>query len=332
MQHTSKRMNLRSLKPLPFYAALLMITPVVSAQITPAVGVKQYLFGIVNPNNNAETDVRGINNNRVFVGDTASSTQVANSTENGYQAQGNALLQFSVPQRYGARDTDANNISNNNMILGMYDVSGDADHGFILDKKGFHKLPDPDFTKYDRFPDWNGINKQGQIIGIAFNLSTNVNDSFILDENKFTYYQGSQFSSTYGNLEFNGINDRVPASIVGEVQDRNLGNLGINVISGTHGVLFRAGQLYVFDFPGATETVAFGVNNKGDIVGSYTDPNTGNDRGFLLVGFPGNPKWFTIDNGSPTYPNTTIRCINDQREIGGKLSGGSDVGFVAVPR
>jgi hypothetical protein len=321
-------MNLHSLKPLPFYAALLMITPVVSAQTqSPTPGVKQYLFGIVNPNNNAETDVRGINNNRVFVGDTASDAQVMNGTENGYEAQGNVLQQFSVPQSYGARDTDANNISNNNMILGMYDVTGDADHGFILDNKGFHKLPDPDFTIYDRFPDWNGINKQGQIIGIAFNMSTEVNDSFILDDNNFTYYQGSQFSSTYGYLEFNGINDRVPESIVGEVQDSN----------GGHGVLFRAGKLYVFDFPGATDTIAFGVNNKGDIVGSYTDPMTGNDRGFLLTGFPGNPKWFKIDNGSPTYPNTTIRCINDQRAIGGKLSTGSDgshteVGFVAVPR
>jgi len=328
-------MNLHTLKWLPFCAALLLITPVVWAQTpTPTPGVKHYKFKIVNPNTNAETSVRGINNYEIFVGDTASEAQFANNTENGFVAKESWLQQFSVPKSYGATDTDANDISNRNVILGMYDIRStdplvDGDHGFLLDEKGFHKLPDPDFTVYDRRPDWNGINAEGEIVGIAFNLTTFKNDSFILEDGNFTYYQGSQISSAYGTLEFNAINDREPEAIVGEVQDATTGT--------SHGVLFKAGKFYVFDFPGAFDTTAFGVNNKGDIVGSYTDPVTFVDHGFLLKDFPEHPKWFTVDSGNPTYPDTTIRTINDQGVIGGVLATGgfgphTEVGFVAEPK
>jgi hypothetical protein len=236
-----------------------------------------------------------------------------------------------VPKSYGATDTDANDISNRNVILGMYDIRStdplvDGDHGFLLDEKGFHKLPDPDFTVYDRRPDWNGINAEGEIVGIAFNLTTFKNDSFILEDGKYTYYQGNQIVGTYRTLEFNGVNDREDEAVVGEVQDA----------TGTsHGVLFKGGKFYVFDFPGGFDTVAFGINNNGDIVGSYSDPITFQDHGFILEDFPEHPEWFPVDNGNPTYPNTTIRTINDQGVIGGKLSTSAvvgrhtEVGFVA---
>jgi uncharacterized membrane protein len=335
-------MNLHTLKPLPFCAALLMITPVVWAQTktpppspTPTPGVKHYRFKIVNPNNNAETDVRSINNGQIYVGDTATDAQYSNQSENGYVAKGTWLQQFSVPKSYGAVDTDANGISNNNVIVGMYDIRSnpfqttDGDHGYLLDAKGFHKLPDPDFTIYDRYPDWNGINADRDVVGIAFNMSTFHNDAFKIEGNgTYTYYNGSQVGPTYGTLEFNGINDK--DAIVGEVQDATTGT--------SHGLLFKNGTFYVFDFPGGFDTIAFGINNDGDIVGAYTDPVTFIDHGFVLEGFPAHPEWFTVDNGNTAYPNTTIRTINDREVIGGKISTPatvaphSEVGFVAEPK
>ena len=40
---------------------------------------------------------------------------------------------------------------------------------------------------------------------------------------------------------------------------------------GSHGLLLRHGAFTIIDVPGATATVAFGVNNLGDVVGRYTD-------------------------------------------------------------
>jgi uncharacterized membrane protein len=327
-------MNPPSLKWLPFCAALLIITPVVRAQTPiPTPGVKHYDFKIVQ-GNAAESDARGINTFRNYVGDTATDAQYNNQSENGYVVTGSSLRQFVVPKSFGAVDTDANGISNNNVIVGNYDVrsnpfnpASDGDHGYTFDTKGFHKLPDPDFTVYDRFPDFNAINNEHDVVGTVFNTSLSHHDAFILEDNgTYIYYDGSQVGPTYGGLEFNGINDK--DAIVGEVDDAN----------GSHGVLFQNGTFYVFDFPGGVDTVAFGINNDGDIVGSYSDPVTFTDHGFVLEGFPANPKWFTVDNGNTAYPNTTIRAIMDRDIIVGKLSTNavvgphSEVGFVAFPK
>lgn len=132
------------------------------------------------------------------VGDTATDAQYAAFTENGFAAKGSWLQQGSVPKSFGAVDTDAQGINNRDVILGMYDVRStpsqltDGEHGFLLDERGFHKLPDPDFTIYDRRPAWNGINAEGAIVGIAFNLSTFNDDAFILENGKYTYYRGNQ--------------------------------------------------------------------------------------------------------------------------------------------
>jgi hypothetical protein len=324
------------IKRLPLWAVLLM-APVVWAQTplhtpapSPSPGVKNYKFKVVNPPGAAETSVRGINNQEVYVGDTATEAQVVTFTENGFVAKDSTLKQFSVPASFGAADTDAQDINNRNVILGMFDIrhtpsqSTDADHGFVLDEKGFHKLPDPDTTKYEAFPDWNGLNNENEIVGTVVSIASGNGQGFILENGKYKYYTPP---APYVELEFNGLNDR--EAVVGEVIDTN--NNG-------HGVLFKRGQFFVFDFPGAAETIAFDVNNQGDIVGSYTDATT-RDHGFLLKDFPEHPKWFTIDSDNPTYPETTIRSINDEGDIGGVISVLSpvsgphtEVGFVAEPK
>jgi hypothetical protein len=48
----------------------------------------------------------------------------------------------------------------------------------------------------------------------------------------------------------------------------------------THGFLLRNGRFHTIDFPGASFTVAFGINDGGDIGGIYT--LAGVNHGFLL--------------------------------------------------
>jgi hypothetical protein len=49
-----------------------------------------------------------------------------------------------------------------------------------------------------------------------------------------------------------------------------------------HGFLYRGGSYSTIDDPLATQTVAQGINNAGEIVGYYSDQ--GGVHGYLLVG------------------------------------------------
>ena len=69
----------------------------------------------------------------------------------------------------------------------------------------------------------------------------------------------------------------VSASILVEVVGQYRDKSGV-----THGFLLNADGFTAIDFPGAQQTVATGINPKGDIVGRYRD-SIGKDHAFLLV-------------------------------------------------
>ena len=58
-----------------------------------------------------------------------------------------------------------------------------------------------------------------------------------------------------------GINNR--GQIIGDYGDPN----GIN----NHGFVITTGKFSVFDYPGTLSTQGYGINDSGEIVGSYTD-------------------------------------------------------------
>jgi hypothetical protein len=49
-----------------------------------------------------------------------------------------------------------------------------------------------------------------------------------------------------------------------------------------HGYLYRKGVFLTLDYPGASNTDAFGINNTGSIVGTYNNFS----RGFLATPTP----------------------------------------------
>lgn len=83
-------------------------------------------------------------------------------------------------------------------------------------------------------------------------------------------------------------------------------------------------QLRRIDFPGGNSTQARGINQQGDVVGIYSDPNTGLWRGFQLSG--GSYSKIDVPGASQTYP----RGINKKGDVVGFFadSGGASHGFL----
>lgn len=98
-----------------------------------------------------------------------------------------------------------------------------------------------------------------------------------------------------------------PGQIVGWFRDADT---GIN-----HGFLYSAGAYQTLDYPGAAETFATGINDRGDIVGFYADSNAA-EHGFLLS----TGVYSTFD--APTAIDTAAGDINN----GGLIVGSYDTG------
>jgi uncharacterized membrane protein len=81
-----------------------------------------------------------------------------------------------------------------------------------------------------------------------------------------------------------------------------------------HGFVLKRGTYTTIDvpFPGATNTVAAGINNFGDVVGSYVDSDE-NSHGFTLK----NGVFKSFDFPGPDVLDTTASAINDTGSIVG---------------
>jgi probable HAF family extracellular repeat protein len=91
----------------------------------------------------------------------------------------------------------------------------------------------------------------------------------------------------------------------------------------------HSGHFITIAFPGASMTQAFGVNDAGEVVGTYT-VGTGNSavtHGFTWL----NGKFASVDIGGAS--STTINGVNDEGDVVGFYTDakGNTDGFVALP-
>jgi probable HAF family extracellular repeat protein len=274
-----------------------------------------YRFTTINPFNSVETSARGINDEGAVVGDFATAADASAEIEHGYLLHDGRFFQVDFP---GSFDTDANGISSEGVIVGTYaaklafGLRGD-DHGYTLDRRGYHALPDPPGT----FPDFNAINDDRHIVGVMSTI--NGNRGFLLKRGAYTTIDcGHSFT------EANGINDH--DDIVGECFDSSTS-------PSEHAFLLHEGQFTIFDFPGAAGdgTIATGINDDGSIVGTYSDAN-GNDHGFIVRDLRRHPRFSTVDK--PGATTTTLAGINDDGQLVGTAtdSNGVSTGFKARKR
>jgi probable HAF family extracellular repeat protein len=91
----------------------------------------------------------------------------------------------------------------------------------------------------------------------------------------------------------------------------------------------RSGRFITIAYPGASMTQAFGVNDGGEVVGTYTvgSGNSAVTHGFTWL----NGKFASVDIGGAS--STTINGVNDEGDVVGFYTDakGNTDGFVALP-
>jgi hypothetical protein len=162
--------------------------------------------------------------------------------------------------------TEADGINDRGDVVGTY-RSGtaltDPLHGFLLHDGSYTTIDVPGAHGVTFAL---GINAQGDVVG-GF-LEGAGTHGFVLRQGGYTALDAP---GARGFTSAAGINAQ--GDIVGRYQDAPGGAL--------HGFLLRAGSFTTLDFPGAPATNAFGIDDAGDVVGSYVD-TAGVEHGFLL--------------------------------------------------
>jgi len=176
----------------------------------------------------------------------------------------------------GARNTRANGINSAGDIVGTYvekkdnDIPGNNDgrtHGFLLTCGVFRTIdfPDAHYTEAWR------INDRGQVVGRYKKYGTHV---YLLDltTGNFTTIDFPGATETAGEdfTQMGGLNNK------GDIASgycNSTSDCGLDSFGALHGFLLKGDSFTSLDVPGAAGTVSFGINDRGQIVGGYTDAN-----------------------------------------------------------
>ncbi len=202
-------------------------------------------------------------------------------------------------------------------IVGNYsDATGT--YGFLRHQGRYSTLHDPKAgAKGNTFA--NGINAQGDIAGQWFD-SKGVSHGFLLHQGRYTTLDHAKAGTTSAWMGTypNGINAQ--GDIVGSYVDST---------GARHGFLRRQGRYTTLDAPqaaspsgtGGVGTVAAGINEQGDITGTYLDSNLV-WHGFLLhqgqYTILDHPKAATVPGPGEESPSGTMAwSINTQGDIVG---------------
>ena len=188
-----------------------------------------------------------------------------------------APLSYSNVDLPGMASTTVSNINDAGQMVGIYVDQLGVQHGYVTGKQG-------GFTTID-FPGASstsglGINNQGDVSGFYTDNAGNTH-GYLLQRGTFTSFDFPNAITTFPI----GINDK--DQIVGEY---------VAADEGFHGFLFSNGQFTSIDQgPGTglfAATEATGINDRGDIVGTFFAPNTfrafsENNNVFQLFDVPG---------------------------------------------
>jgi uncharacterized membrane protein len=163
-------------------------------------------------------------------------------------------------------------------------------------------VPLPEIKLY-HYP--NGINDAGHVVGVAyasgdaFNGGTGIGQNWIWDGENYTFFT---VPGAGGGASVGGINNR----------DQISGYYFADSVSPPHGFVMDATDVTTLDVPGATYTIAAGINNKGVVAGNYLIAPHGH-HGFLW--FQG--KFVTVDDNLADSAGTEWIGTNDHGNVAG---------------
>jgi probable HAF family extracellular repeat protein len=210
--------------------------------------------------------------------------------------------------------TVAVGINSTGAIAGYYEDRTGFTRGFIYSDGGYHSLNDPLATITGTFD--GGINDAGKVVG-TYENPFGVHGFVFSSQNGLISYTNIDALSA-GITFANGINDT--DQVVGEYYEGN--DFG----SSYHGFLYDGSSYIRIDDPSATHgTDALGINNSGQIVGTYSD-SSGNHAFLYNSG-----SYITLNDPRATG-GTNANGVNDAGQIVGSYSdNGGTHGFVATP-
>jgi uncharacterized membrane protein len=171
---------------------------------------------------------------------------------------------------------------------------------------GFVRQPGGRITTIDlpRFANTavTDINNRGQLVGQNAEFAAEQALGFLRDPNGRVTIIDLPGQATV--QEFLALNDR--GQVVGQWDDQY--DTDANEPGSRHGFVWDRGRLIRFDVPGSRSTGALGINNAGQISGSYDDA-AGGHHGFLLQ----RGRYTRID--APGRIVTDAWSINDRSEV-----------------
>ena len=254
------------------------------------------------------TEAFGINERGDIVGDYTDAT----GNVHGFLLRNGTFTSIDYP---GAILTSTRGINDAGVIVGAFTTADDPTdaHGYILSAGKFtqHDFPHSPDT------DILGIDESGDFTG-SYGLSDGSEAGYFRHGVRYTSFQvpGSAPNSTGPHA----INDNL--QVVGFFTDAANADV-------THGFLLDRGNFTTIDYPGATSTGLFGINEHGEIAGSC-QCNDGSNHSFIL--FKGT---FTNLSFPGTGTITKAKGINDRDEVVGYYflaNGPPDHGFIATPK
>lgn len=209
----------------------------------------------------------GINNTGEIVGFLADNIGTGN---HGFLDKNGVITSFDV----GDRTTQAKGINDSGQIAGFYTLINDFQHGFVGVNGMFTTVDVPGATGAMVV----GINDAGQIVGES---------------------SAGSFLDTNG--VFTSIN--VPGAIDTTVTAiNNAGQIAGYFTDTTGGHIFvdTRGVFNTFDVPGNNRSIvpqAFGINDKGQVVGRFYPGSGGLPEGFLATPIPEPSPWMLFGCG-----------------------------------
>jgi hypothetical protein len=251
-----------------------------------------FKFVTLDSNTGLPTENWGINDFRVVSGLDFNPLTFINS---GVLFRHGAQKPIAVP---GAHDTETYQINNAGQIAVSYYGASGIYHSAVYDTvhNKWHLLPD---VKGARENLAGGINDTGLVVGDTF-----ANDLF-QDGVGWTWQNGKySFFTAPGSDPANGGTATYSVNNQGQIVGYFYDNKDVE-----HGYIKTGPAFTILNYPGATSTVAYGINNEGVVVGGY---NAGGvEHGFL---------WYrgyyqTLD--VPGAADTFITTINDNGDLGG---------------
>jgi uncharacterized membrane protein len=214
----------------------------------------------------------GINARREIVGTYRLPTDPPNARHGFLFSEG----RFTTIDPPGAVFTNPLGISEWGDIVGRFCLTtpcqphGPNVHGFLLSDGEFTTIDVPGATGTNA---WK-INGRGDIVG-GFTDADGKGHVFLLERHNGQFTAIDLPAVVEISVDNGGINSR--RDVVGTY-------CGTGPCTGespdSHGFLLSGGRVTTIDVPGAIRTIAFGINERGDIVGGYTDG--AGFHGFLL--------------------------------------------------